>query len=105
VCVKCGCATKAPKSADATGPKNKITAALLAFFLGGFGAHKFYLGHTGIGIFLLLINTVGLLPMMFLLFIPNLILGVITLIEAILYLTKSDEEFDRVYVQEKRRWF
>ena len=27
--------------------KNKATAALLAFFLGGFGAHNFYLGYTG----------------------------------------------------------
>lgn len=27
--------------------KSKATAALLAFFLGGFGAHNFYLGHTG----------------------------------------------------------
>lgn len=27
--------------------KSKATAALLAFFLGGFGAHNFYLGYTG----------------------------------------------------------
>ncbi|WP_414122941.1 TM2 domain-containing protein [Corynebacterium nuruki] len=26
-------------------PKSKIAAALLAFFLGGFGAHNFYLGY------------------------------------------------------------
>lgn len=33
-------------------PKSKVTAALLAFFLGGLGIHRFYLGHnsTGIGI-------------------------------------------------------
>ena len=29
------------------GNKNRIVAALLAFFLGGFGAHKFYLGQIG----------------------------------------------------------
>ena len=30
--------------------KSKSTAYLLWFFLGGFGAHKFYLGKTGMGI-------------------------------------------------------
>jgi TM2 domain-containing membrane protein YozV len=31
-------------------PKSKTTAALLCFFLGGLGIHRFYLGYTGIGI-------------------------------------------------------
>ena len=39
-------------------PKNKWTAFLLCFFLGGLGAHKFYEGKTGMGI--LYIFTVGL---------------------------------------------
>jgi TM2 domain-containing membrane protein YozV len=30
--------------------KQKIVAALLCWFFGGFGVHRFYLGHTGIGI-------------------------------------------------------
>jgi TM2 domain-containing membrane protein YozV len=30
--------------------KDKTVAALLAFFLGYFGVHRFYLGHTGSGI-------------------------------------------------------
>ena len=30
--------------------KNKTTAALLAFFLGVIGVHRFYLGYTGLGI-------------------------------------------------------
>ena len=30
-------------------PKSKTTAALLAFFLGGIGAHNFYRGQTGRG--------------------------------------------------------
>ncbi|MBQ7412270.1 MAG: TM2 domain-containing protein [Clostridia bacterium] len=36
--------------------KSKIAAALLAFFLGGFGVHNFYLGYTGKGIAQLLIT-------------------------------------------------
>lgn len=31
-------------------PKNKTTAALLSFFLGGFGIHRFYLGYDWQGI-------------------------------------------------------
>lgn len=29
--------------------KNKAIAAILAWLLGGFGAHKFYLGQKGLG--------------------------------------------------------
>lgn len=34
--------------------KSKVTAALLAFFLGCFGIHRFYLGYTLIGVIQLL---------------------------------------------------
>jgi TM2 domain-containing membrane protein YozV len=30
--------------------KSKSTAALLAFFLGALGVHRFYLGYTGLGV-------------------------------------------------------
>ena len=46
VCTKCGV-----KLATATGEgKDWLTALLLAIFLGGLGVHRFYTGHTGIGI-------------------------------------------------------
>jgi TM2 domain-containing membrane protein YozV len=35
--------------------KDSATAVLLAFFLGGFGAHHFYMGNTGIGILYVLL--------------------------------------------------
>lgn len=34
--------------------KSKLTAAILAFFLGGFGIHKFYLGKSTQGIMYLI---------------------------------------------------
>jgi len=33
------------------------------------------------------------------------VVGLVGLIEGILYLTKSDEEFVRIYVQNKKGWF
>ncbi len=40
-------------------PKSKVAAALLAFFLGGLGIHRFYLGHNGIGIAMLVMFFAG----------------------------------------------
>jgi TM2 domain-containing membrane protein YozV len=40
-------------------PKSKVVAALLAFFLGGLGIHRFYLGHNGTGIAMLVICVIG----------------------------------------------
>jgi len=91
--------------ATSTGSKDKITAGILAILLGGFGVHKFYLGFTGPGLVFLLVNTVGLLITWILAFTPNVLLWVLAVVEGILYLTKSDEEFERLYVIEKKKWF
>ena len=81
--------------------KNKVVAMLLAFFLGGFGIHKFYLGCTKAGVIMLVVFLLG-----FVLFgIPSFIIGVISLIEAILYIAKSDADFKRTYVENKKCWF
>ncbi len=37
-------------------PKSKIAAILLSFFLGALGIHRFYLGHNGTGIAMLLLT-------------------------------------------------
>jgi TM2 domain-containing membrane protein YozV len=96
----------APGAVSTTGStKNKIAAGLLAIFLGGFGIHKFYLGFTGPGLVFLLLNTIGFAVTWMLLFIPNLALGIIALVEGIIYLTKSDEEFEQLYVVQKKQWF
>lgn len=43
VCTHCGVAVT---NAPADGAKRKLVTLLLAIFLGGFGAHNFYLGYT-----------------------------------------------------------
>ncbi len=64
--------------------KNRLVAALFAFFLGGFGIHKFYLGKIGQGLLYLLFCWT---------FIPSLI----AFIEGIIYLCNTDEAFSRKY--------
>ncbi len=92
-------------SGTTPGGKNKLAAGLLAIFLGGFGIHKFYLGYTGPGLVYLLVNTVGWIVTFFLLGIPNMVLAVMALVEGIIYLTKSDEDFEQTYVIGRKSWF
>ena len=81
--------------------KNKIIAGLLAIFLGTLGIHKFYLNNAKPGLIMLICTLLG-----FLLFgIPTLIVAVIALVEGILYMVKSDDEFNSIYVQNKKDWF
>jgi TM2 domain-containing membrane protein YozV len=46
--------------------KSRLTTFLLAFFLGGFGAHRFYVGKTGsgIGMLVLTLSVFGILVTM-----------------------------------------
>lgn len=84
-----------------SGDKNRVTAALLAVFLGWLGAHKFYLGKTNAAVIMLLCGTLGWL----LFAIPPVIVGVIAFIEFILYLTKTDQQFYQEYVVGTKSWF
>ena len=81
--------------------KIKIAAGVLAIFLGWLGIHKFYLGYTGPGIILLLCGTIG----WFFFAIPPFIVAIIGLIEGIIYLTKSDDQFNQEYVVQRKSWF
>lgn len=81
--------------------KSKIAAGLLALFLGALGVHKFYLNYTLAGVITLAINVLGIIV-----FPPiSLIVCILTAIEGLIYLTKSDEAFQNTYVYAKREWF
>lgn len=90
-----------PAYGGLSGEKNKIVAALLAFFLGWLGIHKFYLGKTNAGIIMLLCGTIGWI----LLAIPPLIVSIIAFVEFIIYLVKSDQQFHEDYVVGDKSWF
>jgi len=76
----------------------KVAAGVCGILLGSLGIHKFILGYTGPGLILLLITllTCG---------VAGMVTGIIGLIEGIIYLTKSDEEFVRTYVDGRKDWF
>lgn len=66
----------------------------MGILLGGFGVHKFYLGYTKAGIIQIIVT-----------FLTCGIGSVIGLIEGILYLVKTDEEFEETYVRNTKEWF
>ena len=78
----------------AMGADKKIVAGICAILLGAFGVHKFILGYTTEGIIQLCIGVVTCGTS-----------SIIGIIEGIIYLTKSDEEFVRTYIQNKKGWF
>lgn len=96
VCVSCGVALSAVRINLRA--ENKIAAGVCGILLGSLGIHKFILGMTGAGLTMLLVTvlTCG---------IGGMVMHVIGLIEGIIYLTKSDDEFVRTYVDGKKAWF
>ncbi len=84
----------------ATTSGKRVTAGIFALVLGGLGIHKFYLGYTSAGVIHLLVFFIGMLP----LFMGTLVISVIAMIEGIIYLTKSDEQFDQTYIIGKKQW-
>jgi len=79
----------------------KYIAALLAFFFGGLGIHKFYLGYKKQGIIMLLTFLFGFI----LLGIPTMIISIIAFVEFIIYIIKPEDEFDQTYIEGHKPWF
>jgi TM2 domain-containing membrane protein YozV len=88
----------APPPAAVSRASNKIPAGVCGILLGSLGIHKFILGYTGAGLVMLLatVLTCG---------IAGVVTHIIGLIEGIIYLCRSDEEFVRTYVDGRKEWF
>jgi TM2 domain-containing membrane protein YozV len=76
----------------------KMAAGLCGIFLGAFGIHKYILGMNKAGTLMLLVTVLSC-------GIGYAVTHIIGLIEGIIYLTKSDEEFYELYIVEKKEWF
>jgi TM2 domain-containing membrane protein YozV/DNA-directed RNA polymerase subunit RPC12/RpoP len=103
ICPKCG--VKQPSGGfdsveeeELPESTNRIAAGVFAILLGSLGIHKFILGFTVPGIIMLLVTilTCGF---------GAIVTHIIGIIEGILYLSKSDREFYRIYVVQKKAWF
>lgn len=84
------------------GADKKLISGLLGILLGSLGIHKFYLGYQKEGIIMLVVTLVA----------GGLtcgagagIMGIVGLIEGILYLTKTDQEFEDTYIKGTKPWF
>lgn len=82
--------------------KDHVAAGLLAIFLGVFGVHKFYLGYHTTGFIMLGVTILGSLLTIG---IAAGVVWLIGVIEGIIYLTKSQSEFEQLYVFNKREMF
>lgn len=91
-----------PHYAAPLASRDHVAAGLLALLLGMFGVHKFYLGYNAQGFTLLALTVIGGL------FSFGLVAGVVWIIaaiEGIVYFSKSQSEFERIYIYGKREWF
>lgn len=71
----------------------RVIAGVLALLFGSLGIHKFILGYTKEGIIQIVLSIVSCG-----------ILSIISFIEGIIYLTKSDEEFVDIYQNNHKGW-
>src|SRR5438874_1713862 len=80
------------------GADKKIVAGILGIVIGGLGIHKFVLGYQKEGLIMLLVSVLSC-------FTLAGVMHIIGIVEGIMYLTKSDEDFVRTYIQGQKGWF
>jgi TM2 domain-containing membrane protein YozV len=86
------------EAALAEASNKKLAAGLSGIFLGFLGIHKFVLGYTTAGVIMLVVTlvTCGL---------GGFVMGIIGLSEGIIYLTKTPEEVQALYIDGRKEWF
>ena len=84
-----------PYAQAAPNTKDHVAAGLLAIFLGS-------LGYNTPGFIMLAVTIVGSI---FSLGLAGLAMVVISIVEGVLYLSKSQTEFEQIYVFNKKEWF
>ena len=83
----------------------KLLVGILAIVLGSLGIHKFILGYQKEGIIMCVACVVSWVFGWVLCGTPQLAIWIIGLIEGIIYLTKTDEEFEKTYIIGRKPWF
>lgn len=94
-----------PSAPPGGGPppqSNRVVVGVVAILLGWLGIHKFMLGMNTPGIIMLLVGLVGGIVTCG---IASGAMSIIGIIEGIIYLTKTDEQFHQEYVVGKKQWF
>ena len=124
ICPQCGGKYQVPWATAPAGPayspasyatqnpvkdfaNKKIAAGICGILLGSLGVHKFILGFNAAGAIMLTVSLVGLITGSCLV-VPLLgyfAMCIIGLVEGIMYLTKSDEEFYQTYAVQRKDWF
>jgi TM2 domain-containing membrane protein YozV len=123
-CPRCGGQLQIPWPAAPAGPayhaggyaapphvrefaSKKVAAGICGIMLGGFGVHKFILGFNSAGAIMLTVWLVGFFFGMcvYVPILASMAMGIIGLVEGIIYLTKSDEDFYQTYAIQRRDWF
>lgn len=80
----------------------KVPAGVCGILLGSLGIHKFLMGYIMEGIIMLMITVIGGI---FTFGLASGLMHVVGLVEGILYVSKSDEEFVNTYVVHRKGWF
>ncbi|MDF5715191.1 MAG: TM2 domain-containing protein [Rhizonema sp. NSF051] len=80
----------------------QLLAGYCGIIFGGFGLHKFILGYPAEGLIMLTVSLVG---SYFTYGFTLLIMQLVGLIEGMIYLNKSHDEFINTYFINKQGWF
>ncbi|MBD0328125.1 MAG: TM2 domain-containing protein [Pyrinomonadaceae bacterium] len=80
----------------------QLLAGYCGIIFGAFGIHKFILGYAIEGFIMLVITLVG---GTFSYGITLLIMQLVGLVEGMIYLNKTPEEFANTYIVNKQSWF